>query len=350
MTGLAVAATPQHIMNIAQALLAGFVDTDLDCLVLDYRRESDAYTSDVLTGTVGYFANILPQTRFRLRPLWRGISNLQIARDVRYVGRGADTLVLGIYPSGLWARSPIRRDGGRTVLVDDGASSLNLAFDRLLDDSDSLGHGRAYRRLLQRSAGPAVPCAPTPELYTSFPIVASPWPVVRHNYEELRAAVGAHPALGTLVSSHRTIWIDSNFGPSLGPACHREMIAVGVDTFGVDTYVPHRRTSREFAETISREYGLEVVRPDVPVELLIGAWTRAGMRLLTPPTSLLQTAGPFREEPGVLTMVAISEWLRQYGQRHSTSMKAGFAAAIAQAEVLECGFETGGPWLVHSLT
>jgi hypothetical protein len=147
----------------------------------------------------------------------------------------------------------------------------------------------------------------------------------------------------------RSIWIDSNYGLSLGSACHQEMIAASVDSFGIDTYVPHRRTSREFAEAIGREYGLEVVRPDVSVELLIGPWTRAGMRVFTPPTSLVRTAGPFREQPGVLTMVRISGWLRRYGQRHTAFKQSGFAAELAQAELIERHVETDDPWRVDSL-
>ncbi len=348
MTALAVATTPTHIMNIAQAALAGYVEPDLDCLVLDYRREIGSYNSAVLAGSVAYFADVLPRSHFRIKHLWRGVSNIQIARAVRGSGDFYDTLVLGIYPSALWARSPIRRKEGRTLFVDDGASSLNLDFDRLLNDGASLAHGRIYRLVLESIAGPKVPSAETPLIYSAFPLPDGPYPSVRHEYDELRVVTVAKPPIGASRELHEAVWIDSNFA-RLGAECHSQLISSAVEQLGVRAIVPHRRTPRAFVDKISRQFGLHVVRPQVPVELLISFWTASNIQLFTPPTSLVLTAGSFVQSPGRLTLVRISDWLRECVVAPKGVRQRGIKSEIEHADMMQSYVEPGAIWSVDSL-
>ena len=342
--------TPQHVMNLAQAVLGGTIRPDVDCVVFDYRRGRNSYTSRVLSGTTHLLGQLLPQVKFRIWPLWRGISNAQIALAVRKCGRNADTLVLGMYPSGLWERSQLRQEGCKTILLDDGASSLSLDFAQVLDDGNSLGRSLAYRNAVRALAGrrPTNATA-TPVLYTAFPVANSPWPTVTHDYSALREALKRDTARDIPMASTARVWLDSNYGPLLGADCHRAMISSAIQEFGVDTYVPHRRTSFKFSREIAHDFDLAVVRPTVPAELVIGPWTQAGVSVLTPPASLATTGQLFVEDPGSLTMVCVSEWLRQYRERHGLSGSEGFREEILNAETVERSALQGGRVPVNSL-
>lgn len=337
-------------MNLAQAVLGGVIEEDVDCLVFDYRRAWNSYSSRVLVGTTRLLSELLPKVRFRIWPLWRGISNAQIASAVRWGGRGSDTLVLGIYPSGLWARSRLRQETHQTILLDDGASSLNLDFAQLFDDGASIGRNRAYRKALRLLAGRLADTTATPVLYTAFPIADSPWPTVEHDYSALRAALRQTYVRDLAIASKSRVWLDSHYGTVLGTDCHRAMISSAVEKFGIDTYVPHRRTTLEFAGEIQRQFGLAVVRPTVPAELAIGPWTRGGARVFTPPASLATTGQLFVEDPGSLTMVRISEWLRRYLASSRPSASAGFQREILFAERVERSALQSGTVPVGSLT
>jgi hypothetical protein len=88
MTVLAVATLPQHLMNVAQAVLAGHVSRDVHFLVVDPGDEGGASSAQILAGTISYVARILPGSTFRHKQLWRRGAGLQNALDVRFLGRG----------------------------------------------------------------------------------------------------------------------------------------------------------------------------------------------------------------------------------------------------------------------
>ena len=296
----------------------------------------------MLGGSSSYLASILPHVKFTTVNRWERISSVQNAWYVRRFSRNFDTQVLGIGDTGLWARSPIRRNGGRTVLVDDGASSLKLPFSQLLDDRAWLGDQVLYRRALHLAVGPVVRNARDPEIYTAFPVEDSPWPVARHNYAELRSAVSQHPPEWVPNSDSGNILVDSGYALTLGREWFDWILPVAIHEWGVDCYIPHRRTPTSLVDWVKGEFGLAVIRPDVSMELLIGPWTKAGVNIYTPPAALAVTARMFEESPGRVTAFRVSRWLEKQIDASQTGISPRIERVLRNALLVERHLEFEG--------
>jgi hypothetical protein len=144
------------------------------------------------------------------------------------------------------------------------------------------------------------------------------------------------------------VWIDSNFG-WLTSEDHEALLKRAVEQFHLDSYVPHRRTPKTFL-AVTRLLGLQVVRPPVPVEFAIGAWTAAGSDIYIPPSSLTFTAPFFRTEPGQLHLVPIAKWLKQHRlASHPGVDHAQITLAESHAGTIEEAMTSTEEWVVDTL-
>lgn len=351
LTALAVVSIPQHLMNVVQAIESGFLQEPVECVVLDYGKEQGAYASTIMRGTQNYFASVLPTVVFRNKTMWRRGSSIQSALEARFLGRQCATLVLGIGLTGFWARSAVRRAGGRLIFVDDGASSLDLPFNSLLDDRQWVKSGSLPTKALHLLAGPAANTAPNPEIYTAFHVRRSPWRVIHHDYGALRALVSDRPPhddLGQGIGGKR-VWVDSGYAPLIGEKEHLALVDAVMRHIDFHIYVPHRRVEQTLVDEIVRRYGVRVVRPAVPVEMLISSWTRSGAQIFTPPSSLAVTGGHFVEEPGSLFALAIADWLqnRFYESKQEVSRELDYV--LNTARLVEANPEAGTRWLTVAI-
>ena len=236
----------------------------------------------------------------------------------------------------------------QVVLLDDGASSLNLDLSRVFEGRNTTGRHKILTRALEGATGPVRRTQASPILYTCFPVRANGVTVLRHQYAELRSALLATELSERTEPPGTRVWVDSNYS-WLSPRTHVDLVKAVVQEFGIDTYVPHRRTERLRVAAISREMGLTVVRPDLPLELLIGSWTRQGATLITPPTSLVHTADPFLEPPGKMIVVKTSTWLKIRAESAPAKEDDGLALAFNHASLIEQSIESSETFHVFTL-
>lgn len=336
-------------MNLVQAHLAGVLSGPVDCLVLEHVGVGRTCGSRVLQGTREAIAQLCPEISTRhvaLHPQLASIRVAQLARNARLDTDG--TLLLGIYPSPLWARSPAMESAKEVVLLDDGASSLNLDLSRVFGGRLEYRHRRWLARMVEIAAGPVRLPRASPTIYTCFPVDVPQARVLHHDYGEMRTALRSSTALTMSSPPGRRIWIDSNYS-WLSSQAHVDLVKAAVQKFDIDAYVPHRRTEAPLVARISRELRLPVLRPKLPLELLIGSWTRQGASLVTPPTSLVHTAPHFVEWPGQITVTTTSLWLRRRAERAPSGEMSGIVQALDHALLVEQSLQASAPHRIEVL-
>lgn len=346
-TNIAICASPQHVMNLVQAHLAGIMSGPVSCLVLEHSDAEPTFGRSVLHGTIDVIRQLCPTLSVKHLVLRSPLANIRIAKLARYARLDPEgTLLLGLYPSPLWARSPVMELARQVVLLDDGASSLSLDLARVFEGRMVSQQHPLLARAIESATGEVRLPRNSPVVYTCFPVDARGATVVRHEYTELRSALPSKGALAGEAPPASRIWVDSNYS-WLSAKTHMDLVRSAVQQFGIEAYVPHRRTERTLVSTMSREMGLTVLRPRVPLELLIGSWTRQGATLITPPTSLVHTASLFLESPGQLIVAKTSEWLRIRAISASANEANGLAMAINHAVVVEQSIQSPEPsWVV----
>lgn len=321
-------------MNLTQAHLAGVIQGSVNCIVLEHAEKGRNFGQSVLSGTVELVSQLCPALYIKHRVLRSPFANVRIAQLARSTSLGTDkSLLLGVYPSPLWARSDAMEAAQQIVLLDDGASSLNLDLARVFNGQLVSHRNRLLARALESATGSVRQLRASPVVYTCFPVDVDGAAIVRHQYTELRSTLHSIGALAGEPPPSQ-IWVDSNYS-WLSPDTHMDLVRSAVKQFGIKAYVPHRRTERTLVSQISRELGLTVIRPNLPLELVIGNWTRQGATLITPPTSLVHTASLFLEAPGQLIVVKTSDWLKIRAISAPADEANGFAMAIAHATLVE---------------
>jgi hypothetical protein len=322
-------------MNLVQATLAGKISSDLDAIVLIHRELSESYVRDVVEGSIAYFGGLAPSINWRIEPLSRGTANLRVARLVRTSSKDypkAESLVVGMYPSGLWGRFKPLGLHSKMFVLEDGAASLTFDVNRLTDDGTSLGRGKAYTTLLRTVAGRGHPLRNRTTLYTCFPDVPVSNDVERHRYLELNTAMARRPP--TTAPAPNLVYVDSNFS-RVGRGVHFSLVRAIHEAHGFESYIPHRRMPRTEAEELARDLGVEVVRPTLPFEAWIPAWSRAGTDFLIPPSSLAYTARLFAVSSAQVTVVGVSAWLERAAERLTSGLARNCAEAAEMARPIE---------------
>lgn len=339
LSSFAVVAAPQHIMNLAQAMWANVVKPDVECIVLHQPGESASYNSAVLAGTRRYFERVEPRIYFREKRLSRFVANFQIAVLVRkgpVLQRQASSLVSGAHPSLLWTRSRIHDAGGCSVILDDGDVALEPEFDEVVRRGGMRIGIPLYEQMLLRLAGPKRN-SPSILMYSHLAKPSTSVPVIQHEYRELATRLIADPPEELEELKGRRVWIDSNFTATIGATAHKHLLAHVVETFGIDAIVPHRRTPMAWIGNVSHELGLQVVRPLLPIEMVVGRWTSDGCELYSPPASATLTARFFCTAPGTFVTVPISDWLVRQGEEGESSPNWGHE--VRRARLLEGHFQ-----------
>lgn len=251
--------------------------------------------------------------------------------------RAAERLVIGDPFSRLMqALLPLAGSVRELVVVDDGTATMEFA--RLMGDGRRLVRwhragrgprdprgalfaalaGYARRRL---TAGPRCGL----ELFTSLPVTPPPGAVLRVN---------------------RLGWTRSRFGP---PAVRREAdligtslvetSVVGLDRYlaavtaitreaGATRYFAHRRERADKLRLLSERTGLEIVRPDLPLELIARRGPIGG-RLLSFPSTVVHTL-PFALA-GTGVELAVCEVEPSWLTPTASPRAHGFLSGVTQA-------------------
>lgn len=221
------------------------------------------------------------------------------------------------------------------VLVDDGTATME--FVALMEEGRRLvrwhraGRGRrpvdvafapvagyARRRLTARSGRPV-------ELFTALPVTAPP---------------GAEPRVNTLA------WTRARFGPPavrdsadligtslvetgvVDPARYLAAVATIARENGATRYFAHRRESSGKLRELSARTGLEIVRPDLPLEL-IARRGPVGARLLSFPSTVVHTLPAALAGTGV--EIAVCDIDASWLTGTASPRAHGFLSAVNQA-------------------
>jgi len=334
----AVVAAPQHLMNLAQACLAGLAPEPFELVVLVDSRKPETYGGDVMLGALEIFSEFFKIASTKILHLKRGTWNAQLALAIRKTNRNKsarDVACLGLTPSGMWSRSYAVQNARKVILLDDGSETLVTEFGSLLDGQPSTSHGRIWDFSMSRLAGRSSTRNLEPRFYTCFGISEPSVQVIEHRYYELNSLLDSVEQDFDQKFGHKTkIYIDSCY-QWLGSDLHLSLVRKIHEEMQFNVYVPHRRTPSHFSKLIAKTLNVDLIRPPVPIELMIRIWTSRGSIIYIPPTSLAVTASFFAKNQKQLKLISISKWLES--QRHLSIIEdeSDFIAYIQEAEMCE---------------
>ncbi|MEU8621717.1 hypothetical protein [Streptomyces sp. NPDC048623] len=233
----------------------------------------------------------------------------------------------------------------RVTVVDDGTATMEfaaqLARGERLVRWHRRGSGRGPRELVlapvTRMARRKL--APGPrrsvEIFTSLPV---------------------EPPEGTTVTVNDFAWTRSRFGPPrltkgadlvgtslvetgvVDPDEYLRAVTVLARTHGATRYFAHRRESTEKLHRIAVETGLEIVRPDLPLEL-IARRGPVGRTVVSFPSTVVHTLPLALAGTGVKVAVCeiAPEWLRENASPRAQGFLSGVVGTATGTERLEFG-------------
>ncbi|GAA2784644.1 hypothetical protein [Streptomyces showdoensis] len=178
----------------------------------------------------------------------------------------------------------------------------------------------------------------------------------RHRAVEIFTSLPVEPPPGTTVLVNDFSWTRSRFGPPrltrgadlvgtslvetgvVDPDEYLRAVTVLARTHGATRYFAHRRESAEKLHRIAVETGLEVVRPDLPLEL-IARRGPIGRTVVSFPSTVVHTLPLALAGTGVKVAVCeiAPEWLRENASPRAQGFLAGVAGTATLTERLEFG-------------
>lgn len=178
----------------------------------------------------------------------------------------------------------------------------------------------------------------------------------RHRTVEIFTSLPVEPPPGTTVLVNDFSWTRSRFGPPrltrgadlvgtslvetgvVDPDEYLRAVTVLARTHGATRYFAHRRESAEKLHRIAVETGLEVVRPDLPLEL-IARRGPIGRTVVSFPSTVVHTLPLALAGTGVKVAVCeiAPEWLRENASPRAQGFLAGVAGTATRTERLEFG-------------
>ncbi|MFJ7066643.1 hypothetical protein [Streptomyces sp. NPDC101115] len=270
---------------------------------------------------------------------------LSTLRELAGPLRAADRVIVGD-PFSRYVQLLLTLFGPRRVtVVDDGTATMEfaaqLARGERLVRWHRRGSGRGPRELVlapvttlaRRKLAPGR--RRTVEIFTSLPV---------------------EPPPGTTVTANDFAWTRSRFGPPrltrgadlvgtslvetgvVDPDEYLRAVTVLARTHGATRYFAHRRESAEKLHRIAVETGLEVVRPDLPLEL-IARRGPVGRTIVSFPSTVVHTLPLALAGTGVKVAVCeiAPEWLRDNASPRAQGFLAGVAGTATRTERLEFG-------------
>ncbi|MEV6326595.1 hypothetical protein [Streptomyces sp. NPDC051909] len=233
----------------------------------------------------------------------------------------------------------------RVTVVDDGTATMEFAAQLARGERLVRWHRRGGSRgprelvlapvtsLARRKLAPGP--RRTVEIFTSLPV---------------------EPPEGTTVTPNDFAWTRSRFGPPrltrgadlvgtslvetgvVDPDEYLRAVTVLARTHGATRYFAHRRESTEKLHRIAVETGLEVVRPDLPLEL-IARRGPVGRTIVSFPSTVVHTLPLALAGTGVKVAVCeiAPEWLRENASPRAQGFLAGVAGTATGTERLEFG-------------
>ncbi|MCX2185635.1 hypothetical protein KV205_34755 [Streptomyces sp. SKN60] len=233
----------------------------------------------------------------------------------------------------------------RVTVVDDGTATMEFAAQLARGERLVRWHRRGGSRgprelvlapvtsLARRKLAPGP--RRTVEIFTSLPV---------------------EPPAGTTVTVNDFAWTRSRFGPPrltrgadlvgtslvetgvVDPDEYLRAVTVLARTHGATRYFAHRRESAEKLHRIAVETGLEVVRPDLPLEL-IARRGPIGRTIVSFPSTVVHTLPLALAGTGVKVAVCeiAPEWLRANASPRAQGFLSGVAGTATGTERLEFG-------------
>ncbi|MCQ0024005.1 hypothetical protein M4914_14275 [Streptomyces somaliensis DSM 40738] len=252
-----------------------------------------------------------------LAPLLRDAGHVLVGDPFsRYV-----QLLLGVFPP------------RRVTVVDDGTATMEYAAQLTRGERLVRWHRRGSRSPRELALAPVTALARrrlapgrgrTVEIFTALPVEAPE---------------------GTVVSANRFAWTRARFGPPritegadlvgtslvetgvVDPDRYVEAVAALAAAHGVRRYFAHRRESAPKLHRIAATTGLEVVRPELPLEL-VARRGPVGRTVLSFPSTVVHTLPAALAGTGVTITVCdvAPEWLRASAPPRAR----GFLAAVTE--------------------
>ncbi|MFI8518383.1 hypothetical protein ACIGEZ_11255 [Streptomyces sp. NPDC085481] len=270
-----------------------------------------------------------------------------VARTLRELAaplRAADRVIIGD-PFSRYVQLLLTLFGPRRVtVVDDGTATMEFAAQLARGERLVRWHRRGSRGPRELVLAPVTSLARrklapgrrrTVEIFTSLPV---------------------EPPPGTTVLANDFAWTRSRFGPPritrgadlvgtslvetgvVDPDQYLRAVTALAADHGATRYFAHRRESAEKLHRIAVETGLEVVRPDLPLEL-IARRGPIGRTVVSFPSTVVHTLPLALAGTGV--KVAVCEiapgWLRENASPRAQGFLAGVAGTATGTERLEFG-------------
>ncbi|MEU1277730.1 hypothetical protein [Streptomyces sp. NPDC005805] len=243
---------------------------------------------------------------------------LRTVRDLGPLLRRADRIVIGD-PFSRYVQLLLTLTGGRELtVVDDGTATMEFVEQAVRGERLVRWHRRGGRRgprelalapvtrAARRRLGPS---ADRPvEVFTSMPVDPAPGITVRANdYAWTRSRFGP-PRITRGADLVGTSLVETGV---VEPERYLDAVVSLTRAHGATRYFAHRRESPDKLRRLAAATGLEVVRPDLPLEL-IARRGPIGEAVLSFPSTVLHTLPLALAGTGVTVSVCdiAPEWLR----------------------------------------
>ncbi|MFI1814929.1 hypothetical protein ACH414_31795 [Streptomyces sp. NPDC020422] len=232
----------------------------------------------------------------------------------------------------------------RVTVVDDGTATMEFAAQLARGERLVRWHRRGSRGPRELVLAPVTwlarrKLAPGPrrtvEIFTSLPVEPPPGTTVLANdFAWTRSAFGP-PRLTRGADLVGTSLVETGV---VDPDEYLRAVQVLARTHGATRYFAHRRESAEKLHRIAVETGLEVVRPDLPLEL-IARRGPIGRTVVSFPSTVVHTLPLALAGTGVKVAVCeiAPEWLRENASPRAQGFLAGVAGTATLTERLEFG-------------
>ncbi|GAA2487134.1 hypothetical protein [Streptomyces gobitricini] len=228
------------------------------------------------------------------------------------------------------------------TVVDDGTATMEFAAQLARGERLVRWHRRGLRDPRELALAPVTALARrrlapgrrrTVEVFTALPLAEAP--------------------VGATVTTNRFAWTRARFGPPrltrgadlvgtslvetgvVDPGRYVGAVAALATAHGATRYFAHRRESVEKLHRIAVETGLEIVRPDLPLEV-IARRGPIGRTVLSFPSTVVHTLPAALAGTGVtITVCGIApEWLRDTASPRAQGFLAGVAESARSAHGL----------------
>ncbi|MFG2114062.1 hypothetical protein ACGFRB_15745 [Streptomyces sp. NPDC048718] len=232
----------------------------------------------------------------------------------------------------------------RVTVVDDGTATMEYAAQLARGERLVRWHRRGSLGPRELALAPVTSLARrklapgrhrTVEIFTSLPVEAPPGTTVTANdFAWTRAAFGP-PRLTRGADLVGTSLVETGV---VDPDEYLRAVTVLARTHGATRYFAHRRESTDKLHRVATETGLEVVRPDLPLEL-IARRGPIGRTVVSFPSTVVHTLPLALAGTGVKVAVCeiAPEWIRRSASPRARGFLAGVAGSAPLTERLEFG-------------